>query len=48
MLSSATIKKNNQLLAASQKIQIEELKDVVAEVLEVKNEKIIASRVYHG
>lgn len=39
MLSSATIKKNNQLLAASEKIQIEEIKDVVAEVLEAPKEK---------
>ncbi|MGV3546830.1 MAG: TonB family protein [Pedobacter sp.] len=38
LLSSATIKKNDQLLAASEKIKIAEVKEAVAEVLDIATE----------
>ena len=40
LLSSATLRKNEQLLAASEKIEINEVKQAVAEVLDISTETI--------
>lgn len=41
LLSSATISKNKQILAAAEQIQIEEIKDVVSETLNLPKEKAV-------